>query len=92
MPTQTLIKTSRYYDSVSLMLVAKALTKLAEVQDAAVIMGTEANKGILKEAGLLTPEARAAGANDLVIVIQAGSEGGGQRGLKASRTTAQSEG
>jgi hypothetical protein len=57
------------------MLVAKALTKMNEVQDAAVIMGTEANKGILKEVGLLTPEAEAAGPNDLVIVIQAGSEG-----------------
>jgi succinyl-CoA synthetase alpha subunit len=81
-PTQTLIKTSRYYDSVSLMLVAKALTKLAEVQDAAVIMGTEANKGILKEAGLLTPEASAAGSNDLVIVVQAGSEGSVNAALK----------
>lgn len=76
MPTQTLIKSSRYYDSVSLMLVAKALTKLEDVQDAAVIMGTEANKGLLKEVGLLTPDAETAGSNDLVIVVQAESAEG----------------
>src|SRR5262245_38306870 len=57
------------------MLVAKALTKINDVQDAAVVMGTEANKGILKEVGLLTLEAETAGPNDLVIVIQAESEG-----------------
>ncbi len=32
-------------------------------------MGTDANKGILKEAGLLSPEAEAASPNDLVIAV-----------------------
>jgi FdrA protein len=34
-------------------------------------MGTEANKAILAQSGLLAPEAEAAGADDLVIVVQA---------------------
>ena len=69
MPVKTLIKPSEYHDSVSLMLVAQELSRLPGVIDAAIVMGTEANKGILKGAGLLTPETEAASANDLVIAV-----------------------
>jgi FdrA protein len=69
LPIKTIIKKSAYHDSVSLMLVAKELAKAPGVTDAAVVMATEANKGILKEAGLLSPEAEAASPNDLVITV-----------------------
>jgi FdrA protein len=69
MPVKTLIKPSEYHDSVSLMLVARELARLPGVADAAVVMATEANKGILRDAGLLTPEADAATPNDLVIAV-----------------------
>ena len=69
MAVKSLIKPSEYHDSVSLMLVARGLAALPGVSDAAVVMGTEANKGILQEAGLLTEEAQAALPNDLVIVV-----------------------
>jgi FdrA protein len=69
MPVKTLIKPSEYHDSVSLMLVARELARLPGVADAAVVMATEANKGILRDAGLLTPEAEAATPNDLVIAV-----------------------
>ena len=71
MPVKTLIKLSQYYDSVSLMLAARDLAQFPGVVDAAVVMATEANKGILKQAGLLTAEAQAASANDLVIAVHA---------------------
>lgn len=71
MPIKTIIKTSQYYDSVSLMLVARELTALPGVQDAAVVMATEANKSILETAELLTEQARQASANDLVIAVSA---------------------
>ena len=71
MAVKTLIKPSQYHDSVSLMLAAREVVKIAGVQDAAVVMATEANKGILREAGLLTPEAEAASPNDLVIAVSA---------------------
>jgi FdrA protein len=67
---QTLIKRSEYHDSVTLMLVARELSYMVEVDDAAVVMGTEANKGLLKNAGLLTPEAESASPNDLVIAVK----------------------
>ena len=74
MTIRTLIKPSAYHDSVSLMLVARELSKLEGVRDAAVVMATEANKSILAEAGLLTDEAKLATPNDLYIAVSAESE------------------
>ncbi len=65
------VKSSQYYDSVSLMLVARELSQLDGVDDAAVVMATDANKSILAAAGLLTAEVSAASANDLVIAVSA---------------------
>ena len=67
---QTIIKSGEYYDSITLLQVAQGLSQLPGVEDAAVVMGTPANKGILKDAGLLTPEADAAFADDLIIAAK----------------------
>jgi succinyl-CoA synthetase alpha subunit len=72
MIVQARIKPSEYHDSVSLMLVARELARQEGVQDSAVVMATEANKSILAGAGLLTPEIKAATANDLVLAVCAG--------------------
>lgn len=69
MSIRTLVKSSEYHDSVKLMLVARELTKLSGIQDAAVVMATEANKSILEQSNLLTDEAKAATPNDLVIAV-----------------------
>jgi FdrA protein len=74
MSTLTHIKPSAYHDSVTLMLVAQAMLKLPGVQDAAVVMGTPANREIIDSAGLLTPEAAGARPDDLLIVIKAEDE------------------
>lgn len=71
MTVNALIKRSEYHDSVSLMLVARTLTGMPGVRDAAVVMATEANKSILASAGLLTDQVKEATANDLVIVVSA---------------------
>ncbi len=71
---QTIIKSGEYYDSITLLQVAQGLSKLAGVEDAAVVMGTPANKGILKDAGMLTPEANAAFADDLIIAAKIASK------------------
>lgn len=67
---QTIVKTGEYYDSVTLLQVAQGLSQLVGVEDAAVVMGTPANKSILKDAGMLTPEAEAAFADDLIIAAK----------------------
>lgn len=70
MEVKTRVIKGQYHDSVSLMLAAREMKKVAGVADAAVVMGTDANKGLLKQAGLLTREAQAALADDLVISIK----------------------
>ncbi|MEJ5309611.1 MAG: acyl-CoA synthetase FdrA [Anaerolineae bacterium] len=67
---QTIVKSGEYYDSITLLQVAQGLSKLKGVEDAAVVMGTPANKDILKDAGMLTAEANAALADDLIIAVK----------------------
>ena len=70
MTVKSLTKTSEYHDSVSLMIVAKELAKFPGVQDASVMMGTEANKALMEQSGLLTEGIKAATPNDLVISVK----------------------
>jgi FdrA protein len=53
------------------MQLQRALTGLPGVLDAGVVMGTQANKKILEQSGLLTHEALEAAADDLVILVRA---------------------
>lgn len=85
MVIKSLVKPSAYFDSVTLMLVARELTHLSGVLDAAVVMATEANKAVLRQAGLLTPEAQAATANDLVVVVSASAEAVDQAFMEAEK-------
>ena len=85
MTIKTLIKKSEYHDSVTLMLVAHELTKFPGVIDVGVIMATEANKALLREAGLLTPDGQAATPNDLVIVVSADESAAAAALLEAER-------
>ena len=82
MTVRTIIKISEYHDSVSLMLVARELAGLEGIEDAAVVMGTEANKSILAEAGMLTSEVETATANDLVIAVKAASANAAEDALE----------
>jgi FdrA protein len=68
---RTRVKRNAYFDSVVLMRIAASLTARSEVEDASLMMGTPANKDILREAGLLDDAGDAAGPNDLVIAVRA---------------------
>ena len=70
---KTEIRTGAYYDSVILMQLQRALADLPEVLDAGVVMGTDANKQLLDQSGLLVDEIKKAKADDLVIVVKAKS-------------------
>ena len=72
--TKAQVRSGAYYDSVVLMQLQRSLAGLPGVLDAGVVMGTGANKDILAQTGLLAPEAQAASADDLVIVVQAQDE------------------
>jgi len=69
-----IIKKGEYYDSVSLMLVAKEINKMQGIEDSSVVMGTKENLAILKNAGLLISELEHAGDTDLLIVVKSPDE------------------
>ncbi|MDH7486140.1 MAG: acyl-CoA synthetase FdrA [Anaerolineae bacterium] len=79
--TQVEIRSGAYYDSVLLMHLQRSLAALPNILDAGVVMGTDANKEILAQSGLLRPEAQATAADDLLIVVRAADEAAAQSAL-----------
>jgi succinyl-CoA synthetase alpha subunit len=75
MITVDLIQPNRYQDSVTLMQVAGQVRALPGIADAALMMGTDPNKEMLRDADLLTDEGAAAGPNDLIIALHGTEEG-----------------
>jgi len=65
----TVIKPNTYQDSVSLMLLSQRLNTLPGVNQVSVMMGTPANRQILRATGFDSPELDTAQAGDLVLAI-----------------------
>lgn len=61
------VKRDAYQDSLRLMQVSTALGRVAGVNTVSIMMGTPANKEVLRAAGLGTDELESAGPSDLVI-------------------------
>jgi FdrA protein len=96
LPIYTRILRNQYHDSVALMLATRALKSKEDVEDAAYMMGTDINKKLLADGGLLDRGAEAARANDLIITVK-GSGNGAQlldfaEGLLSQQTTTQKTG
>jgi FdrA protein len=66
----TEVRRGAYFDSLVLMQLERALAGRPGVLAAGVVMGTAANRPLLVDAGLLTPEAEAAAPDDLVVVLK----------------------
>jgi succinyl-CoA synthetase alpha subunit len=78
MPAASLkIVHNTYRDSVTLMQVSAKISELAGVQQASVVMATEGNLALLREAGLLDGEI-AASPSDLLVVLRAENEAAAQ--------------
>jgi len=75
------IRSGVYYDSVILMQLQRSLAEQPGIIDAGVVMGTNANKEVLAQSGMLLSEAKAAGADDLVIVVNGEDETSAQSAL-----------
>lgn len=69
----TVIKDS-YQDSINLMLLTNEVNDLEGVNQGQVMMATDANKDMMKTAGLYTDEVEAAGPNEMAIVVDADDE------------------
>jgi FdrA protein len=68
------VRSGAYYDSIVLMQLQRALADQPGVLDAGVVMGTDGNKELLAQSGLLVAEAGAAGNDDLIIVVRGEDE------------------
>jgi FdrA protein len=69
MPSGFVIRKNQYYDSVFLMGISKRLSDLPGVQQNAVLMGSETNKGLLASIGIHDAQIDAAQPNDLVVAV-----------------------
>jgi FdrA protein len=68
---RTEIRKGYYLDSVALMRAARSIAALPGIEDAGMMIGTPANKEILREAGMLDEAGAQAGPGDLVIALRA---------------------
>ena len=72
--TEVEIRSGTYYDSIVLMQLQHSLASQAGVLDAGVMMGTPANKDLLAQSELFTPQVQVAAADDLIIVVKANDD------------------
>jgi len=75
------IKKNHFHDALRLMRISKNLSVTEGVKKAVATMATEKAKFALEDAGLMTPEIKEAGGNDLVMVLQADSEEAAKQAL-----------
>lgn len=71
----TEILKNNYQDSINLMLLTNKINELEGVQSSQIMMGTDANKDILTNSGLMTEEAKKASGNDIMVVVDSEDEG-----------------
>jgi len=74
MITKNFIKENSYYDSVTLMTISSKISSMDGVKNAAVMMGTDYNKNLMKDSGLLLEENLDSDSNDMIIGVIAEDE------------------
>jgi FdrA protein len=79
------VRQACYLDSVALMRYSKTLMEVDGVVEAAMMMGTPANREIMTNAGLLGPDARSASGGDLIIGVRAENAKAAQAALDEAK-------
>jgi len=78
------VRAGFYLDSVALMRLSQTITARSGVVEAALMIGTPANRAILDDAGLLVADGRAAGPNDLILALRAADHAAAEAALDAA--------
>lgn len=81
MITKAIVRKNQYQDSVRLMTVSRQVADLPGIAKALILLGTDSNKKIFADLGLLGDTVEAATPNDLVICLEAQSEADWEAGL-----------
>jgi succinyl-CoA synthetase alpha subunit len=74
MATGFVIRKNQFYDSVFLMGISKRISDIQGVQQNAVLMGSDTNKGLLSSIGIHDTQIDGAQPNDLIVGIVADTE------------------
>lgn len=75
-----------YMDSVALMRISAKVSSAAGVKAAALMIGSTANKNLLRNADLLHADSEDAGANDLIVAVRADDDGAAVEAVKTAET------
>jgi FdrA protein len=75
------VRKAFYMDSVALMRISTSVSSLAGVQTAALMIGSSANKKLMRNAGLLNADSDLAGPNDLIIAVRAENVAAANEGI-----------
>ena len=65
------VRRATYLDSIVLMRISRQIAALPGIEEAGLIIGTPANKEILRDAGILGPEGDTAEPGDLILALRA---------------------
>jgi FdrA protein len=79
------VRRATYLDSIVLMRISRQIAVLPGVEEAGLIIGTPANKEILRDAGILGPEGGTAEPGDLILALRATDALAGQAALAEAR-------
>jgi len=71
MPSGFVIRKNQYYDSIFLMGISKRISDVSGIQQNAVLMGSETNKGLLSSIGIRDAQIDSAQPNDLIVAVTA---------------------
>jgi FdrA protein len=71
---RTIIRENDYHDSVFLMNIAEQVQGVEGLKQIVIVMGTETNKTLLRDLGMLDFQASAATTNDMIIAIEVEKE------------------
>jgi len=80
------VRRATYLDSIVLMRISRQVAQLPGIEEAGLMIGTPANREILRDAGILGPQGAAAEASDLILALRASDAQAGQAALAAART------
>lgn len=81
--TKSLIKNNTFYDSLTLMRISKNASELKEIIQAVTVMGSEINKRMLDDVGLLTDNIKHATTNDVIISVSGKTNSAVESALEA---------
>src|ERR1041384_4088739 len=79
------VRRPTYLDSIVLMRISRQIAALPGIEEAGLIIGTPANKEILRDAGILGPESDSAEPSDLILALRAGDALAGEAALAEAK-------